>query len=267
MNISRPDREGALSAFVPSPFPQAEELRVPEETLEASHIVGFDGNDERSRAFNLLRSQYLRDIASHDMRLVGVSSATPAAGKSFIALNLAAALSRIGGRAVLLCDFDLRRGSVLSAVQGEVDVDLCSYLRGEVADWKQAVRRINDTACYILPCIAHKRGTGEMITSPWFETLIADLRNLPDEVLVVCDLPPVFASDDALLTARHLDGYLLVVEYGRNTQTQVREALDMFKPTPCVGTILNRYRGGFYDAYGYGYGDPYGLKRYYGDED
>jgi protein-tyrosine kinase len=36
----------------------------------------------------------------------------------------------------------------------------------------------------------------------------------------------------------------------------------MLSPTPCLGTILNRYRGGFFDAYGYGYGDPYGIKNY-----
>ena len=79
---------------------------------------------------------------------------------------------------------------------------------------------------------------------------------------MIVDLPPVFASDDTLLTAARLDGYLLVVEYGRNTAEQVRESLRLLDPTPCLGTILNRYKGGLFDAYGYGYGDPYGLKNY-----
>jgi hypothetical protein len=39
----------------------------------------------------------------------------------------------------------------------------------------------------------------------------------------------------------------------------------MFEPTPCIGTVLNKYRGGFIDSsgYGYGYGYGYGGKNAY----
>lgn len=57
-----------------------------------------------------------------------------------------------------------------------------------------------------------------------------------------------------MISLEKLDRYLLVVDSGRTTQTQVKDVLDLLRPTPCLGTILNRYQGRFGDPYGYGYG-------------
>lgn len=262
MNIAVPEFSRAQTAGVARFLDTAPAIAIPEDTRERNRLVGFESHDERARAFNLLRSQMFKDTAEQSMQLVGVTSATPSAGKSFVSLNLAAALSKITDRQVLICDFDLRRGSVLDALEARVEHDVSEYLRGELPDWQSAVFRIEGSDLYVLPCIQRMRGSGELLTSQRFDELIAALRALPPEIMVVCDLPPVFASDDALLTAAHLDGYILVVEYGRNTESQVRESMAMLSPTPCLGTILNRYRGGLFDTYGYGYGDPYGIKNY-----
>lgn len=262
MNIAVPEFGGSEVSRGLDFLAKVPVIEIPEETRDRNRLVGLESHDERARAFNLLRSQLLRDTADNSVRIIGVTSATPSAGKSFVSLNLAAALSKISDRKVLVCDFDLRRGSILDALEVSAPHDLSEYLRGDLSDWQSAVFRIAESDLYILPCVKRLRGSGELLTSHRFEDLIAGLRALPPEVMVICDLPPVFASDDALLTAEHLDSYILVVEYGRNTEGQVRESMAMLEPTPCLGTILNRYRGGFFDAYGYGYGDMYGIKNY-----
>lgn len=263
MNIQTSGLTGGEDAAVrPGFLAAAPVLQIADRIRDGKELIGFESHDEDARAFNLLRSQLLKEMADTGLRLIGVTSATPSAGKSFVSLNMAAALSKITGRQVLLCDFDLRRGSILAALDADVPHDVSQYLRGELTDWRAAVSRIAESELYVLPCIKRMRRSGELLTSQRFEALMADLRALPPEIVVICDLPPVFASDDALLTATHLDGYVLVVEYGRNTEKQVREAMAMLAPTVCMGTILNRYRGGFFDAYGYGYGDPYGIKNY-----
>ena len=261
MNYSPPNPTDpkAKTAMV---LPHAGVLAISDETLDESRIVAFDSHDEQARAFNLLRPQILREAERGALKILGITSPTPAAGKTFLSLNLAAALSRIADRAVVLCDFDLRRGSIARAFQADVPIELSAHLRGEAAAWTDALYRINDTDCYILPCEPHTRGSGELLSSEQFKALIANLRALPEEVIVLCDLPPVFASDDALLTAQHLDAFLLVVEYGRNTSVQVKESLRLLDNVECFGTILNNYKGGLLDAYGYGYGDRYGLKNY-----
>jgi Mrp family chromosome partitioning ATPase len=57
-----------------------------------------------------------------------------------------------------------------------------------------------------------------------------------------------------MIIAEYLDAYILVVDAGRTTKSQVREAFTMMQPASCIGTVLNRYRGGLNDPYGYGYG-------------
>lgn len=262
MNIAVPEFGGTEVPAGAEFLATAPTIVLSDEIRDSNRLIGLESHDERARAFNLLRSQLLKDTVEKAVRLIGVTSATPSAGKSFVSLNLAAALSKITDRKVLICDFDLRRGSVLEALEVTAPNDVSEYLRGELPDWQSAIFRIADSDLYVLPCIKRMRRSGELLTSQRFEALIAGLRALPPEIIVICDLPPVFASDDALLTAAHLDSYILVVEYGRNTESQVREAIAMLAPTPCLGTILNRYRGGFFDAYGYGYGDLYGIKNY-----
>lgn len=262
MNIQVHEPRIQLSAAPKVVLPHAGRIDVDDAQLEAEHIVGFTSHDERARAFNLLRTQITRSLEISRHQVIGVTSPTPAAGKTFLTLNLGAALSQIADRTVLICDLDFRRGSIIKALGAEVPVDIPSFLRGETQDWTQTIYRVGDTDLYIMPSEGRLRGSSEMLSSAAFGTLMAGLRTLPPEVIVLCDLPPVFASDDALLTAEHLDSHLLVVQYGRNNATQVRETLRLLEPLPCLGTVLNRYKGGIFDSYGYGYGDPYGIKNY-----
>ena len=237
-------------------------LNIAEEILQEQLIVGFNSHDGRSRPFNLLRTQLMRYIDETSSRLIGITSATPAAGKTFLSCNLSAALSQIENRKIILCDFDLRRGSVMDRFRADVPTDLSAYLRGEEDDWTKSLYRINDSGLFIMPTIASMRGSSEMLSGLRFTNLMAGLRALPDEYIVICDLPPVFANDDTMLSMREIDGYLMIAEHGRTTKNQVKESLAMLAPATCIGTILNRYQGGFADDYGYGYGDTYGLKEY-----
>lgn len=262
MNSLAPQTQPQQLAATRDFFPHAHRLEIDDARLEEQHIVGFMGHDERSRAFNLLRTQITRALENSDQQIIGITSPTPSAGKTFLSLNLGAALSRIAGRAVLLCDLDFRRGSVGETLGMDVHVDIPAVIEGGADDWTKAIYRIGDSDLYVMPSTAHLRGSSEMLSSPQFAAFMAGLRKLPSEVIVLCDLPPVFASDDALLTSEHLDSYILVVEYGRNNATQVRESLRLFEPLPCLGTVLNRYKGGVFDSYGYGYGDPYGIRNY-----
>ncbi len=90
------------------------------------------------------------------------------------------------------------------------------------------------------------------------------MRNLPDDVICICDLPPAFANDDAAIVLSELDAYLFVVEEGVTTARQVRDSIDLLKPSLCMGTIFNRYHGGIGgDDYGFGYGTSRDYDAYY----
>lgn len=244
------------------PTDQLATLTLTREALDEKRIVGFNNRDRRSRAYHLLRAQVVKLMARNNWRMIGVTSATPDAGKTFTSVNIAAALAATSGTTVVLCDLDLRRGSIWQTFGSPSDTGLNDYLEGKIDNPKDVTFRINDTKLVVVPSIRSDAPSTELLASDRFRTFMDRLRAMPQDVLMVFDLPPVFADDDAIMCMEYLDAYLLVVDHGVSTARQIEEAIRLLDPAPCIGTVLNRYKGGFADPYGYGYGDRYGMKTY-----
>jgi Mrp family chromosome partitioning ATPase len=244
------------------PGDQIPSLTLSREALDEQRIVGFNSRDRRARSYHLLRAQVLKIMARNNWRMIGVTSATPDAGKTFTSVNLAAALAATAQSTVVLCDLDLRRGSIWETLGNPTQTGLNAYLDGTIDDPRDIAYRVNDTKLVIVPTITSTAPSTELIASDRFRSFIERLRAMPQETLVIFDLPPVFADDDAIMCMQYLDAYLLVVDHGVTTAGQIEETIRLLDPAPCLGTVLNRYKGGFADPYGYGYGDRYGMKSY-----
>jgi Mrp family chromosome partitioning ATPase len=244
------------------PTDQLPSLTLSREALDEKRIVGFNNRDRRSRAYHLLRAQLIKIMARNNWRMIGITSATPDAGKTFTSVNVAAALAATAGTTVMLCDLDLRRGSIWDTFGNPTETGLNDYLEGKIEDAADLAHRINDSKLVVVPTIRSNAPSTELLTSDRFRSFIERLRAMPQDVLMVFDLPPVFADDDAIMCMQYLDAYLLVVDHGVSTARQIEEAIRLLDPAPCLGTVLNRYKGGFADPYGYGYGDRYGMKSY-----
>jgi protein-tyrosine kinase len=223
-------------------------------------VFGFNSRDRRSRPFNLLRAQVIKIMGANDWKIIGVTSATPRVGKSFTASNLAASLSRIPGTRTFLFDLDLRRGSIAQKFNIPHGLGINSFLSGEIDTLDAAAYDIANTGLTIFPSFPTDDSSAELLAGSRFRTLVKAMRGLSTNVICICDLPPVFANDDTSIVSREIDAYMFVVEEGKTTAHQVRDAIELLKPAPCMGTILNRYRGGIGgDDYGFGYG----TQRYY----
>ena len=233
--------------------------------LDRNGIIAFEHRDKRMRPFNLLRTQVAKRIETGNLKLIGVASATPDAGKSFIALNLAAALSRVSDDPVILADLDLRRGSLAIEMGLTPEVGLSDFLDGSTRDLQSIGWKLEGTRLNLLPTRPVTTESAELLSKPTFETLINSLRHGTGKSIVFCDLPPAFANDDAMITMEYLDAYVMVIHSGKTNKKQMLNTMRMFEPTPCIGTVLNKYRGGFIDSsgYGYGYGYGYGGKNAY----
>jgi protein-tyrosine kinase len=234
------------------PFETLAQFTPDSAVLEQNSIVGFARRDLRSRPFALLRSQVQRRLTKHNARFVGITSATPAAGKTYIAINLASALARVSESPVYLVDFDLRRGMVASQLGFDCEYGIADVLADGRGDLSRVGKRIDGTNLAIYPTRSLDEGSSELLSGENFSQLVDGMRALPRSTTIICDLPPVFAGDDTMITLEKLDGYLLVVDSGQTTARQVTQSIQLLEPTPCLGTILNRYSGGLNDSYGYG---------------
>lgn len=222
--------------------------------LRKNNIVGFNNRAMETRAFNLLRTSFAKKLKAEGHRVIGITSAAPDAGKSFLTVNLGASLAFVSDGPVFLVDLDLRRASLASTIGLEPEVTVNDYLSGEASDLLQIGVRLKGSEVAVFPATRTRTPPVELLAGDRLADMIANLRGMTATATVLVDLPPVFADDDAMIIAEHLDAYVLVVDAGRTTKNQVKEAISMMQPAPCLGTVLNRYRGGVSDPYGYGYG-------------
>jgi protein-tyrosine kinase len=237
-------------------------LEVTPEQLDAQNIVGFRNADTRARPFKLLRSQILRRIQDDGLKVIGVTSAAPNVGKTFVATNLAAALSRIADLDVILVDLDLHRPAVATRFSFDPNsAGIHDVLTGH-ATVDQVARRVGDERLVIVPGFRRDVATGELLTGTLGEAFFASMRAVGGNTVVLIDMPPIFADDDAVIIGQHLDGFLLVVEDGKTTAKQAKEVIRILAPAPMIGSVLNRYRNQLLtDEYGYGL--SYGYGGYY----
>lgn len=215
-------------------------------------LVGFESKDPRSRSFNLLRTQLIKKLAESGGRLVGITSPAPHAGKSFVASNLAASIGQLPNKRTFLVDLDLRRATIARIFGLDVSEGVTEFILGDDIELRQIGRRIGESNLVVYPTLAAPVNSAELMVSERLDELVARARALGDDAIVIFDLPPVFANDDAILAAEKLDGVLLVVEQGVTTKKQLQGAMQLIHPTPLLGTVFNRFTGGNGDPYGYG---------------
>ena len=252
---------GAVSPFS---LPKEEALPTVEVDLSilAEHdVVGFNSRDIRLRPFNLLRTQVLKEMRGKGWKLLGVTSATPEAGKSFLVANLAVALAQLPDVRVFLFDLDLRRASLAEKLGISGEHGLTQFLDGSIDGLQSVGRHITNLNLTLFPCYSARVNSAELLAGDRFTLLVEAMRALPDDVIVLCDLPPAFANDDTMAIVQKLDAYLFVIEEGVTTKAQLNEAMNLLTPTPCVGTVLNRFSVSPIDSYGY----AGKYDRYYGD--
>lgn len=153
-----------------------------------------------------------------------VVSSVPGEGKTTIAINLAAHFALHSKTRVLVIDADLHRHSLTNNVAPDASVGFKEALQEPTALAKFVVRkeRLNLDA---LPCPASERTTNaaELLGTPEMQQLIEVARQTYD--LVIIEAPPMAAVVDYKMIARHCNGFIFVVEWGKTSQRLVRECL------------------------------------------
>ncbi|MGQ4508727.1 polysaccharide biosynthesis tyrosine autokinase [Dermabacteraceae bacterium P13128] len=201
-------------------------------------------------------------------RVIVVTSAIPAEGKSTVSGNLARVLAR-SGQKTLLIDADLRRPVVHTEFDVDGSVGLTQLLTGRVA-LDDVVQKSSVRNLHVLPAGQIPPNPSELLGSRRMDQLLKELRK---EYFVILDAPPVLPVTDATLLARLTDGALIVVSSGTSRLEVLGRAFDSMRSVDAkvLGTVLNKVstkriaRIAYGDAeYGYGSGYGYGSKYGYG---
>lgn len=227
-------------------------------------VYGFNSMDARSRSFNMLRSRLVTLRHERKWRALGVVSATPSVGKSFVSASLAAAMSRDPRFDTLLIDLDLRRGTLKDIFGIDSDGGIRAFLEEEHPHSELRAFRPAGENLMIVPNLPGNIRSAEVLAGQRMTDLMHAIRASSDRNFFLFDLPPVYANDDAATIIEQLDGYIFIAEEGKSTQQEVESAIDLLGHDRLAGVVLNKYRGGLLSE-GTGVEDRY-ASNYYAQE-
>ena len=217
-----------------------------------SHLIDLHRPMETpSEEFRSLRTKlnYMQTLQS--LHTVVVTSASPAEGKSFTAMNLALAESHLADNSVLVADFDLRRPTLHNLLQLDRSPGISDYLLGE-APLEKVIKRITGSNLYFMPA-------GKPVKNPLELLNLREVKVLLDELHTVFnwtffDTPPLLFSADANLIAAITDGTVLVVRIGSTTIDTITRAVQSLSENNVLGVVANGARAGeLYSKYTYYY--------------
>jgi Mrp family chromosome partitioning ATPase len=224
-------------------------------------VHGFDSRNASSRSFNLIRSKLVALQRERNWRMVGIVSATPSVGKSFVSANVAAAMSRDPRFQTYLIDLDLRRGTIKDIFGVQVDDSIVEYLQQSNSSDVLTGFIPQGQELIIIPSVAGEVHSAELLASDRATALFRAMRNSDERNFFICDLPPVFANDDAAIIMESLDGYVIVAQDGKTTQREIAATIEMLGHERLAGVVLNKYQGGLVSE-GYGIEDRYASEYY-----
>ena len=92
----------------------------------------------------------------------------------------------------------------------------------------------------MIPAGSPVTNSSELLSSPKMTRLLDELKLRYEHKIVLFDLPPVLAIDDAMAFPPFVDCALLVVEEGETLVNDVRRTIDYLRSTKILGVVLNR---------------------------
>jgi protein-tyrosine kinase len=208
--------------------------------LEAQRIVSPGAVGPAAEGFRMLRTQVLQRMAAHQWRTLAMFSASPGEGRTTAAVNLAIQLANDRDHTVLLVDMDLRRPSVAATFGFAPEHGIEDVLTGRAEVPECLYHPEGFDRLVVLPARQPLSHSSEVLAGARCREVVAELRARYEDRIVICDLPPVLTTDDALAFAPHAECGLMVAVEGRTRRADLVRTIELLHKTPLVGTMLNR---------------------------
>ena len=247
-----------------------ERPRITDKPEDRKIVVKPHSRNLINEAFRVVRTnlEFMRG-KEPGCRVVMVTSFNVGSGKTFVTSNLATALA-VKGRRVIAVDLDLRKRS-LGVFAGQPKQGVADYLSGKVADWHPlVVHQVGGNALDVLPVGKMPPNPAELLAEPTLATLLNELRNEYDYVLLDC--PPIEIVTDSDLIAPNADMTAFVVRAGLLERSMLPQIDKYYKAKKYNGMAIllngtdSTGRYGYKYGYKYGYGN-YGSYGHYGSKE
>jgi Mrp family chromosome partitioning ATPase len=209
--------------------------------LESRRIISYDVADQRSKSFDVLRTQVLQEMDRKHWQILAVTSPTAGCGKTLTAINLALSIARQPERAALLVDMDLRKPQVARRLGINCEEGLVGVLESQSNLSAAMVRaQIGRHEVLVLPAETTPADSSECMASRAMREVLATLKRDFRPWTVILDLPPMLLGDDVLAVLPLVDCALLVTAVGTTTTAEVEECNRYLQSTSVVRVVVNK---------------------------
>jgi capsular exopolysaccharide synthesis family protein len=225
---------------------RAQEYPLPEPTAVGVRddrgpmlVIGQRQYAKASEHF-LVFARTLQDWATtNDKRIFTITSALTREGKSFVSLNLAASLARLGNH-VILVDGDLRASSLhysfnLVPIRGLID-----YLNGN-ADLSGSLHPTPVPGLWLVPAGGASRAPTEAFGGQRMRDFIGEARAMVPTPYVIFDTPAASAVPEPQILARLSDALIIVVAANHTPRELVKQTIQNAAGATIFGIALNRF--------------------------
>ncbi|MEE9398174.1 MAG: polysaccharide biosynthesis tyrosine autokinase [Methylococcales bacterium] len=223
-------------------------------SVEPSILMAQNAKDPASESIRSLRTSLHFAVLDAKNNILLITGPGPDIGKSFLCLNLAAALAS-GGKRVLLIDADLRKGK-LHKHFGIQNVSGLSNLISGRCGIQEATQKTSIANLLVIPAGTYPPNPSELLLHPRFASALEQMAINYDHVII--DSPPILPVTDAAIIGHLAGATFLVVKAGEHTLRSIEESIKRLTQADANfrGFVFNDLA---MDNPRYGYGKHYGY--------
>lgn len=190
-----------------------------------------------SELIKSIRSKLIFSLPKDKLKTILVTSTGPQEGKTFTAVNLAAAFAQLGEK-TLLVDCDLRRPSVHKIFTLKNGKGVSDYLVGE-AELDEIIKETEVKNLSVIFSGAFAPNPAELLNPQNLEQFMQLLKTKFDRVIL--DSPPIIPVSDVLGLSTVVDGVIQVVQWGKVSRQVIKRATKILREVNAriLGAVLN----------------------------
>jgi len=217
---------------------QEPRLLTPADMDERRIVYPDSSNRKLVNHFRNLRTKLLEKSGGNNFTLV-VSGATPGAGSSFVALNLAAAFAFDHAKTALIIDCNLRNPALHSTLDIIPEAGLTDFLDDPDFDISRTLYPTGIPRLRLIPAGSRRETPSEFFTSFRMRQFIQAVRRRYPDRFIVLDTAPVSESPDARILTELCDYAMLVVPHAGMTASAIEQAAATLDSEKFVGAVIN----------------------------
>lgn len=248
---ARQKREGVAQS---SPVaPKEKQPRAAPGTLDSIPLVDLDTKvlnknkvfaykrGPETNAFDVLRTKTILRMREHNWTRIGITSPLPNCGKTAVAANLIAAMTRQEDLRSILIDFDLSNPSLHKTLGIESKASVSDFLT-EDAPFEDAARRISKNAAIAFQKAPHPDPT-KLLLKDQVEHVLDRVQQTYQPDLMIFDLPPMLVNDNTRAVLHNIDCVMIIIAADKTTVSQIDTTeRDVAQYTNVLGIVLNEVR-------------------------